>query len=854
MADTITSLIIQIRAESAQAIADVKNFVAQSTGQLKMVENETTQLGEAAQKTGVHVAGMSYYFRGGVDSIRAVFAGGGARAGFYAIDESIRGLISSGVQIGTLVPILGALGAAAAGGIFFFKELHAEEEATRQATNQLTDSFKEMPSVITRINMAARGGILSPEQKQALLDHLGLVKKTIQESVLTLAPQSLTPQVNAQAPLHIDLNSLGLPDAVDIRAVNEELAKSGILLKEIDEKGKVTYTVNPQIEALDKLAELERKLTLERLSDIERERIAAKQKYDEEIQQIKQLAEIAGSKADPEKIKSMMQSAADAYQNAIGKIQVSEMQRMAREQSESQAKIKAQDAKDAAGQIEDLEDNITVNQIKNGDDRKKDFDDEYKRRIFLYQQLLYSGEITEQEYKNRSTKALKERADAEREYNAQSERDKEQQAEIDRARIEGQLDAIRQNPFATEQSKIAASLPLQRQLLALDDQRLVMLQKIAGTSKDDDARINAEKQVVELTKQREELVQKIADAENRSSFSYQFGIAITDLQNKWTTFAMESANAFKDAWTGATSSVSNGLADLIDNGYRRGQALTQMWNGFIGSITQSFTNMVTSWIMNHVIMGTVSTLFHTAEIGKQAAATSTQVGIHTAGEQAKTGASMAGALARGTVYVFETMAHGVQVGLRLAAHLVAEAVATAATIANAIKRIMAWAMTAGAGAASAEASIPYVGPILAVAAMAAMIGTVMALTNGLAMGGLVTGPGSGTSDSILTRLSAGEYVIPAARVHEFGAGFFDNIRNGAVRAQDLANMAAPAFRPSAAIRSAPTGAPARGGGETNVHNAVYFDKSKLVDELARSDAHEKFIVDVMSRNIHRFRS
>lgn len=45
-------------------------------------------------------------------------------------------------------------------------------------------------------------------------------------------------------------------------------------------------------------------------------------------------------------------------------------------------------------------------------------------------------------------------------------------------------------------------------------------------------------------------------------------------------------------------------------------------------------------------------------------------------------------------------------------------------------------------------------------------------------GGLVVGAGSGTSDSIVARVSNGEYVVRAAAVRRFGAGFFDAINAG----------------------------------------------------------------------------
>jgi len=48
--------------------------------------------------------------------------------------------------------------------------------------------------------------------------------------------------------------------------------------------------------------------------------------------------------------------------------------------------------------------------------------------------------------------------------------------------------------------------------------------------------------------------------------------------------------------------------------------------------------------------------------------------------------------------------------------------------------------------------------------------------SGYAGGGLIQGPGTETSDSILARLSRNEYVIPAYATHHYGSGFFDQLR------------------------------------------------------------------------------
>ena len=49
---------------------------------------------------------------------------------------------------------------------------------------------------------------------------------------------------------------------------------------------------------------------------------------------------------------------------------------------------------------------------------------------------------------------------------------------------------------------------------------------------------------------------------------------------------------------------------------------------------------------------------------------------------------------------------------------------------------------------------------------------------GFATGGKVSGPGTGTSDSILAKLSNGEYVINAKSVGRFGTGLFDMLNKG----------------------------------------------------------------------------
>lgn len=71
---------------------------------------------------------------------------------------------------------------------------------------------------------------------------------------------------------------------------------------------------------------------------------------------------------------------------------------------------------------------------------------------------------------------------------------------------------------------------------------------------------------------------------------------------------------------------------------------------------------------------------------------------------------------------------------------------------------------------------------------------------GFSGGGAVRGPGTPTSDSILARLSAGEFVMKAAAVRKFGVGFMERLNNGILPAfagGGLVSMPAPAGLSSA---------------------------------------------------------
>lgn len=76
-----------------------------------------------------------------------------------------------------------------------------------------------------------------------------------------------------------------------------------------------------------------------------------------------------------------------------------------------------------------------------------------------------------------------------------------------------------------------------------------------------------------------------------------------------------------------------------------------------------------------------------------------------------------------------------------------------------------------------------------------------------ASGGFVRGPGTGTSDSILARLSNGEFVMRAAAVRRYGLGLLDRINNLSLPGFAAGGLVSPAAVPAPAMLLGSGGTP-----------------------------------------------
>jgi hypothetical protein len=115
-----------------------------------------------------------------------------------------------------------------------------------------------------------------------------------------------------------------------------------------------------------------------------------------------------------------------------------------------------------------------------------------------------------------------------------------------------------------------------------------------------------------------------------------------------------------------------------------------------------------------------------------------------------------------------------------------------------------------------------------------------------ASGGLIRGPGTGTSDSILARLSAGEFVVKAAAVRKYGTEFLYAIN------QTILPRSEPRF---AFAAGGLVGGGGGGGGTTTLDSSltVGLDRGLILQEM-ETPAGQRLLVKLIEKNKRAVRS
>ena len=143
-----------------------------------------------------------------------------------------------------------------------------------------------------------------------------------------------------------------------------------------------------------------------------------------------------------------------------------------------------------------------------------------------------------------------------------------------------------------------------------------------------------------------------------------------------------------------------------------------------------------------------------------------------------------------------------------------------------------WADRLGSG------NLPYAEIVANMTQYASAADKAAMAAKGYATGGLISGPGTGTSDSILARLSNGEYVMSADAVRMFGTGFLDQMNAGLLPAFAIGGgigEAGPQLEvtgPSRIYNANQTASMMRGGGDSGATAAEMRALRKDVESNA----------------------
>jgi hypothetical protein len=346
--------------------------------------------------------------------------------------------------------------------------------------------------------------------------------------------------------------------------------------------------------------------------------------------------------------------------------------------------------------------------------------------------------------------------------------------------------------------------------------------------------------------------------------------AMMDYVTSAGTVAQQIYSAIGTVASGLQQGIGSSITGLINRTMSWKDALLNIGSSVVQSVVQSFSEMaskqIVAWATKEVALTQISATGATAretilttETAMHSANVGTQVAVHGVGETVKTESTMLGGIARMALWLGETIYHGLQIGVRTAIFIAGEVAMTAVALVQTGIRMgmilvetLAYVIKAAIGALSALASIPYVGPVLAIAAMGLMLSTGFSLAKGIkgfAVGGFT---GSGDSNDPAGLVHKGEFVFPADVVSKQGPQYFyalmDSLRFDRPEAP-MQGYAMGGLVDAPAARSI-TASPPRNS--ANRFNIGLFNDPAALNKWAQSQDGETTILDILKRNRHEF--
>lgn len=567
------------------------------------------KLEESAQGLNTRIAGMSYYFRSAIDGIRVAAAGGGARAGFYAIDEAVRGLIASGLGLSVLIPVLAAVAAAVGGGYLVWREYTSSEREAAKAAQELHDKIKGIKDLMVQMQDMQKAGILSPEAVQRNLDILSGKIKLYRDSEGNVTQNATS-----------TLNTAGIIPGKPKTYTTENKQLTGPdLVKYLQDQFAVPGGNDPEENAAKaKLEALRSEIHAKTISDTEAEIVKIHQKYQAERDEIDSTSTEMGKLLTPAQRSQNEKAKAESLAN--------EQIEVARKREEAIEKINEQTAAAHANFArvanEKLDKDIVESASIQGKSRAEIFQEEYNKRVALLLTLKSIGILNEQQYTDAVMEAQAKRLEGEKREEDELRRIGELKDQISKKDYDFQRRAIEQNPFLTDSQKIAGQLK----------ENQSHQQDVLGNLADNQSALAApensglEQQIALLSQRRQLqsdyngliLEQQKLQLESGNSFKESFGAMFTKMKSEAEINFNTLASTFKNVFDSASQAVTQGITRWIMGTETWKKALLDIGETILTDLVQAIVGMAVRWIATQVMMAIAGKALMAAGVAAQA--------------------------------------------------------------------------------------------------------------------------------------------------------------------------------------------------------------------------------------------
>lgn len=184
------------------------------------------------------------------------------------------------------------------------------------------------------------------------------------------------------------------------------------------------------------------------------------------------------------------------------------------------------------------------------------------------------------------------------------ERDAE--AEIALARVQGQRQLVEQEEMLTRAQKKEQLLQLMREENRLIEENIQLnRERVAALALNAEARLQAQEQLQRLEKALAENQRDRRRLEREGTWVGEFREVLTGLADAWGSWAEQAASTFRTVFEGAIGTISSGISGLIMGTQRWGEALRAIGVGILSQVVQGIVQIGVRWVLTQVMMATI---------------------------------------------------------------------------------------------------------------------------------------------------------------------------------------------------------------------------------------------------------